>query len=101
MMSVDLETAAYSARVPEDAFVLHAIESSTSEDLDMAFVIRAGNILQALAGLSHLIRANAADPGKVRAYAGRAEEKLQALGELIRPPLWNSNLEKSTSPELP
>ena len=89
MMLVDLASTACSAQAPEDGFLLHALESSTSEELEIAFVIRAGNILQTLACLSHLIRANVDDPGKVHVYANRVEEKLQSLGELMRPILWN------------
>jgi len=57
--------------------------------MDKDFVISAANILQALLCLSNLTRAQAGDPGKVREYANLAEEKLQALGELMRPMLWN------------
>jgi hypothetical protein len=35
------------------------------------------------------MRADADDSGKVRVYAKLAEEKLQVLGELMRPMLWN------------
>jgi len=96
MMLVDLASSTCSAQVPEDAFLRHALESSTSEDLDMAFVIRAANILQTLACLTHLIRAKADDP--VREYATRAEEKLQALGELMRPLLWRPTFEEVHAP---
>ncbi len=34
--------------------------------------------------------AEADDPAKVRAYAHLAEQRLQALGKLICPMLWNS-----------
>jgi hypothetical protein len=56
--------------------------------MDKAFVISASNILQALLCLSNLTRAKADDPSKVRAYARLTDEKLQALGELMRPMLW-------------
>ena len=88
-MLVDLASSARSAQDPKDGFLRHALESSPSEDLDVAFVIRAANILQTLACLTHIIRAKADDPGKVREYANRAEENLQTLGELMRPMLWN------------
>ena len=88
-MLVDPASSACFPRAPEDAFLRHALESSTSEDLDMAFVIRAANILATLAGLTHLIRVKADDPSQVRDFAERAEEKLQALGELMRPIRWN------------
>lgn len=54
----------------------------------MALAIRVANTLQALACLSHLIRANVDHPGRVRDYANRAEEKLQTLGKLMSPMLW-------------
>ena len=62
---------------------------SASAGTDKAFVISAANILQTLVCLSNLIRAAADDSGKVRVYAKLAEEKLQVLGELMRPMLWN------------
>ena len=89
MMLVDFASSARPTQTQKDAFVLHALESSTSEEVDMDFAIRAGNILQTLAFLSHVIRAKADDPGKVRKYANLAEEELQTLGELMRPMLWN------------
>jgi hypothetical protein len=65
------------------------VDFASSADTDKAFVISAANILQALVCLSNLIRAAADDSGKVREYANLAEEKLQTLGELMRPLLWN------------
>jgi hypothetical protein len=44
------------------------------------------------------MHANADDAGKVRLYAHLAEEKLQALGEVMRPMLWNPALEKGYAP---
>jgi hypothetical protein len=89
MMLVDLASSPCSARAQEIAFARHASESSASADLDMAFIIRAANILQTLTCLTHIIRAEADDPGKVRENADRAEEELQALSKLMRPILWN------------
>jgi hypothetical protein len=68
----------------------HTSGSSASVGLDKAFVISAANILQALLCLSNLTRAEAGDPSKVLAYASLTEEKLRALGELMRPMLWRS-----------
>jgi hypothetical protein len=89
MMKVDFASSACSTQPPEDTLVGDESGSSASAGLDKAFVISAANILQALACLSNLIRAEADDSGKVRVYANIAEEKLQALGELMRPMLWN------------
>jgi site-specific recombinase len=65
------------------------VDFAFSAGPDKAFIISAANILQALVCLSDLIRATADDADKVRVYAKLAEEKLQALGELMRPLLWN------------
>jgi hypothetical protein len=89
MMRVDSVSSACFAQPLEDTLVGVGSGASTSAGLDKAFVISAANILQALVCLSNLIRAEADDSGKVRVYANLAEEKLQALGELMRPMLWN------------
>jgi len=89
MMKVDFASSACSAQPPEETLVRDGSGSSASAGPDKAFVISAANILQALVCLSNLIRAAADDSGKVREYANLAEEKLQALGELMRPLLWN------------
>jgi hypothetical protein len=60
-----------------------------SASLDKAFAIGAANSLQALVCLNNLMRAYADDSGKVRVYAKLVEEKLQALGDLMRPMLWS------------
>jgi hypothetical protein len=73
--------------------VRRAVESSTSSGGDMDFTIRAANTLQALACLNHLIGAKADDPSKVHEYAILAQEKLQTLGELMRPMLWRPTFE--------
>jgi len=88
MKRVDFASSACSAQFRLDAPAGCASGSSASAGLDKDFVISAGNILQALLCLSHLTRTKADDPGKVRVYANLAEEKLQALGELMRPMLW-------------
>ena len=67
-------------------------------ELGKAFVISAANLLQALVYLNTLIRAEAEDSSEVRAYANLTEEKLQALGELLRPMLWNRTSEETTAP---
>ena len=87
-MRVDSVSSACSAQFPEDTLV--GSGASASAGLDKAFVISAANILQGLIGLSHLMRANADDASKVRLYANLAEEKVQALGGLMRPMLWNA-----------
>jgi hypothetical protein len=89
IMRVDFASSAGSIKPSEDALGGQGSGSSASAGLDKAFVISAANILQALVCLSNLIRAAADDSGKVREYANLAEEKVQALGELMRPMLWN------------
>jgi hypothetical protein len=88
-MRVDLISPACSARSLEDTTVSHESGSSASAGIDKVFVIRAANILQALVCLNSLMRANAHDSGKVREHANLAEQKLQALGELMGPMLWS------------
>ena len=88
MMTVD-SSSACSARLPEDAPAGRAPGLSTSAGMDKDFVISAANILQTLICLSNLMGAQADDAGKVRVYANLAEEKLRALGKLMRPLLWN------------
>ena len=63
------------------------IEASVG--MDKNFAIGAGNILQTLLCLSHLTSADADDSSKVRVYADLANERLQALSELMHPMLWN------------
>jgi hypothetical protein len=94
MMRVDFASSACSAQPPEETPLGHASESAASAVIYKAFVINAANILQALACLSNLMLADADDSGKVRVYANLAEEKLQALGELMRPMLWSPTGEK-------
>ena|ERR1019366_3365434 len=98
MMSVDLASSARPAKSPEDAPVEHASWSSASSGTDKAFAISAANILQTLVCLNSLIRAGEQDPGKLRVYANLVEEKLQALGELMRPMLWCPAGEKGHAP---
>jgi hypothetical protein len=62
---------------------------SVPADVNKDFVISAGNNLQVLLCLSNLMSAHADDPDKVRVYAHLLEQRLQALGKLICPMLWN------------
>jgi hypothetical protein len=73
----------------QDTPVGRASVSSASAAMDKDFIISAADILQVLLCLSNLMRAEADNPGKVRVCANLAEEKLLALGELMRPMLWN------------
>jgi hypothetical protein len=57
--------------------------------VDKAFAISVGNILQTIACLISLMRANADDSAKVHAWANLVDERLQALDELLRPILRN------------
>lgn len=88
-MSVDFTSSASSALTLEDTPIGHESGSPASAGIDKIFVIRAANILQALVCLNSLMRVNAHDSGKVRELANLAEEKLQALAELMRPMLWS------------
>ena len=88
MMIVDLASVC-SAPLSEDTPVWDASGALASAGIDKKFVIGAGNILQALLCLSSLTRADANDSTKVREYADLTDEKLQALGELMRPMRWN------------
>jgi len=99
MMSVDL-TSTSSARTLEDTPLGHESGPSPSAGIDKVFIIRAANILQALICLNSLMRANAHDFGKVREHANLAEQKLQALSELMRPMLWSDlyDREETKSP---
>jgi hypothetical protein len=73
----------------EDILVAPGSGASGSAGLCKSFVISAANILQALIGVSYLMRADADDSDKVRMYANLVEEKSQALSDLMRPILWN------------
>jgi hypothetical protein len=57
---------------------------------DERFSLRAVDILAALNCLNYLIGEDAEDSVKVRHYAGMAQERLQALGELSEPALGNT-----------
>jgi hypothetical protein len=88
IMRVDFASSAGSIHPSEDALVGY-VSGSSASGLDKTFVIGAANILQCLICLSNLIRAEADDSDKVRVYANLAEEKVQALIELMRAMLWN------------
>ena len=87
MLTVDF---ASSARRSADASVERASGSSASAAVDKDFIISAANSLQALLCLSNLMSAEADDPTKVRVYAQLVEQRLQALGKLVCPMLWNA-----------
>ena len=90
MTRVDFAPAACSAQPWEDPPAGRASGSSASAGMDKDFVISAANSLQALVFLSNLMGAEADDPAKVRVYAHLVEQRVQALGKLICPMLWNS-----------
>lgn len=46
--------------------------------------VSARNITETLGNLAYLIRVDAHDPLRVMEYAQQAEERLRALGELLR-----------------
>ena len=48
------------------------------------FAISARNITETLGNLAYLIRVDAHDPSRVQEYARQAEERVRALGELLR-----------------
>jgi hypothetical protein len=89
IMRVDFASSTGSIQPSEDALAGYGSGSSASASHDKTFVIGAANILQGLICLSNLIRAEADNSDKVRVYANLTEEKVQALGELMRPTLWN------------
>jgi hypothetical protein len=89
MMIVNSASSTCSAHLAEDAPAGPVPGLSTSAGIDKDFVISAANNLQALLCLSNLTLAKADDPDKVRLYTNLAEAKLRALGELMRPLLWN------------
>ena len=89
-MRADSASLAWFGQPVEKAHVGRASRFSASAGMNKDFVISAANILQALVCLNNLTRAKAGDPGKVGEYANLAEEKLKALGELMRPLLWNA-----------
>jgi hypothetical protein len=87
MLTVDFASSAYRSA---DALVERVSGSSASTGMDKNFVISAANSLQALLCLSNLMSAEADDPAKVRVYAHLIEQRLQALGKLVCPMLWNA-----------
>ena len=89
MEKADLASPVCSFAIPEGKPVWDASGALASAGIDKNFVIGAANILQTLLCLSHLTSTEADDASKVRVYAKLADEKLQALGELMRPMLWN------------
>ena len=88
-MNVDSASSICPGAQLEDKPVWDASGALASAGIDKNFVINAGNILQTLLCLSNLLTVQANDASKVRVYAKLADEKLQALSELMRPMLWN------------
>jgi hypothetical protein len=89
MMKVDFASSHCSVAHSESKPAWDASGVLAPAGIDKNFVISAANILQTLLCLSNLTNADADDASKVREYAKLADEKLQALGELMRPMLWN------------
>jgi len=89
IMRVDFASSGDSTQPSEDAPIGDRSDGPASADLDKTFVISATDTLQVLVCLSSLMHACADDSVKVRVYAKLAEEKLQELGELMRPMLWS------------
>jgi hypothetical protein len=89
IMSIVSPPSAFATPPPEGAPLWDASGTLAAAGIDKNFVISAGNILQALLGLSNLTRVAADDASKVREYADLTDEKLQALSELMRPMLWD------------
>ena len=89
LTKVDFASSAGSAQPSGQRPLEYRSLASASGGLDKAFIISAANTLQTLLCLSGLMRAHADDSGKIRVYAKLAEERLQVLGELMRPMLWN------------
>jgi hypothetical protein len=58
------------------------ISGSTHVEGDVA--VNARNITETLGNLAYLIRVDAHDPSRVMEYARQAEERVRALGELLR-----------------
>jgi hypothetical protein len=89
MMSAVVAPSASFTPPTEDTPVWDTSGALDPAGIDKKFVISAGNILQTLLCLSSLTRADANDPTKVREYADLTDERLLALGELMRPMRWN------------
>jgi hypothetical protein len=89
MMSVVSAPSAFPTPLLEVAPLWDASGTLAAAGIDKNFVISAGNLLQALLGLSNLTRMAADDASKVREYTDLTDEKLLALGELMRPMLWD------------
>ena len=88
-MRLDTASSACSAQPAEGPLAVH-VASSASAGLEKDFVISAANSLQALLCLSSLMSTEADDPAKVRVYAHLLEHRVQTLGRLICPMLWNA-----------
>ena len=55
------------------------------------------NIAETLGNLAYLIRVDADDPSLVRSYADQAEERITALGNLLRSVVLSAGLKDATS----
>ena len=55
------------------------------------------NIAETLGNLAYLIRVDADDPSLVRSYADQAEERITALGNLLRSVVLSTGLKDATS----
>jgi hypothetical protein len=89
VMRIDFASSASSTHPFGNAQVGCESETLASATLDKKFALGAANTLQALVCLSSLMGVYADDSAKVRVYAKLVDEKLQALGELMRPMLWS------------
>lgn len=58
--------------------------------IDREFLTKAVNITEVLANLIYLIHLDSGDRAKVIAYSALAEERLHALGDLLRTAWWES-----------
>jgi hypothetical protein len=90
IMSVAFASSVGSTQPSGDAQGGYRSGALASASIDKTSVLDAANTLQALVFLSSLMGFHADDSSKVRVYAKLADEKLQALGELMRPMLWST-----------
>jgi hypothetical protein len=61
-----------------------AHQSDPNPWVEAEFILHSRDISQALLNLNHLIGVHAESPALVRSYADQAEQRLRALGELLR-----------------
>jgi hypothetical protein len=89
VMSIEFASSASSSQPSGNPQVESESWTLASAPLDKTFVLGAANTLQALVCLNSLTAVYADDSVKVRVYAKLVDEKLQVLGELMRPMLWS------------